>query len=39
MTNGTATAVSGDYTGITSAGDYFFIASYSGDDNNKAGCR
>jgi hypothetical protein len=33
---GTATAVSPVYTGITAAGDYFFIARYSGDANNKA---
>ncbi len=36
VTGGTATAVSPAYTGITAAGDYFFIASYSGDANNKA---
>ena len=36
VTGGTATAVSPVYTGITAAGDYFFIASYSGDANNKA---
>jgi hypothetical protein len=36
VTGGTANAVSPAYTGITAAGDYFFIASYSGDANNKA---
>jgi hypothetical protein len=36
VTGGTATAVSAAYAGITAAGDYFFIASYSGDANNKA---
>ena len=35
VTNGTATVVSGDYTGLNAAGDYFFVASYSGDANNK----
>jgi hypothetical protein len=36
VTGGKATAVSPVYTGITAAGDYFFIASYSGDANNTA---
>jgi hypothetical protein len=36
VTGGTATAVSPVYTGIAAAGDYFFIASYSGDANNNA---
>lgn len=34
VTGGTATATSPSYTGLTSAGTYFFIASYSGDSNN-----
>jgi hypothetical protein len=34
VTGGTATVSSPAYTGITAAGDYFFIASYSGDANN-----
>jgi hypothetical protein len=33
---GNATAVSPAYTGITAAGDYFFIAKYSGDPKNNA---
>ncbi|MDQ1600449.1 MAG: hypothetical protein QOD68_1923, partial [Actinomycetota bacterium] len=36
VTGGTATVFSGAYTGITAAGDYFFVASYSGDGNNNA---
>ncbi len=36
VTGGAATAVSPAYTGITTAGDYFFIARYSGDANNNA---
>jgi hypothetical protein len=36
VTGGTATVSSGVYTGIAAAGDYFFIASYSGDANNNA---
>jgi hypothetical protein len=36
VTGGTATAVSPVYTGIAAAGDYFFVASYSGDANNNA---
>jgi LPXTG-motif cell wall-anchored protein len=36
VVGGAATATSPDYTGITQAGTYWFIASYSGDGNNNA---
>ncbi len=34
VTDGKASATSPAYTGLGSAGTYWFIASYSGDDNN-----
>ena len=36
VTGGTATVQSGSYTGLVNVGTYYFIASYDGDDNNKA---